>query len=348
MARKIRRRRYFAASIADPWQRVRQAILILGGVILFGAVGYRILGLSPFDAVYQTVITVTTVGFEEHGPASEVDRAYRWFTLVLALFGVSAALYTLGVAIEALLEGSLNDGFRLRREQRMIDDMTDHVIICGGGRVGRSIADYALSHEAEVVIIDRDGHDKDGLEDDRFVVLPADATDDDVLRQAGINRASALVTALDGDAENVYVTLSARALNPALTIVARTGDSSSVAKFLQAGADRVVNPYEIGGSRMGASALHPTISEFLDDVVHDGDHDVHIVEAVVDAASGAAGSTIGSVIGALDQPPLVLAVRSGAAYTANPPMDVSLAAGDVVIALGAAHELDGLTSSCSA
>lgn len=346
LSRRLQRRRAFAPSISDPWQRVRQSILILGGVTLFGVVGYVILGLSTFDALYQTAITVTTVGYEEHGPAAEIDDAYRWFTLLLVFFGVGAALYTLGVAIEALLEGSLNDGFRLRREQRMIQKMSGHVIIAGGGRVGRSIAHYALSHDADVVIVDLLGHANEGPDGDQFVVLPADATDDDALRQAGIERASALVTALDTDAQNVYVTLSARALNPDLVIVARSNDSSNVAKFVQAGADRVVNPYEIGGSRMGAIAMHPNIAEFLDGVVHDDDHDVRIVEIAVEPGSPAAGSTLGSVQDALSSPPLVLAVRTGDDYVSNPAADTVLDGGDVIIALGATAEVDSLNGRC--
>ena len=337
MARKIRRRRVFGAATHSPWHRVRVAVLLLFLVVLIGFTGYRILGLSPFDALYQTAITVTTVGYEEVGTPEQIDSAYRWFSLFLVFFGVSSALYTLGVLVEALVEGSLNDTIRLRKEQRMIDKMSGHVVIAGGGRVGRAIAQYALHHDAEIVVIDAagpDGHD--------HIVIHGDATDDQVLIDAGIERASTLIAALNTDAANVYVTLSARALNPELFIVARTDDQTNEPKFFQAGADRVVNPHHIGGSRMGALAMHPTLAEFLDEVLHDEMHDIHIIEVTVPAASSAIERTLSSVLSDITKPPLVLAVRSGHDYEANPDPGRTIAPDDVLIALGRRSEVDDL------
>ncbi|MDG2112678.1 MAG: ion channel, partial [Actinomycetota bacterium] len=165
--------------MADPWTRVRVALTILAFVMLVGVVGYKALGLSWFDAVYQTAITVTTVGFGEIGPAEQIDKGYRGFTLVLVFGGVSGALYTLGVTVEALVEGSVNDGLRLRREQRMIDDMSKHMVIAGAGRVGRSIAQYAHRHGRDLVVIDRG--EGSNLE---HPSVEGDATDDQVLVQA--------------------------------------------------------------------------------------------------------------------------------------------------------------------
>ncbi len=323
---------------ADPWRRVRVGLAILGLVMTVGVIGYRILGLDFFDAFYQTAITVTTVGFEEIGPEEEIDRAYRTFTLLLVFFGVSGALYTLSVMVEAVVEGSINDGFRLRKDYRMIQHMSDHVILAGAGRVGRAISHYVGLHDADLVIVDR-AYRPDG---DQPVIL-AEATEDETLIQAGVERAHTLIAALDSDADNLYVTLSARALNPNLFIVARTNSQANEAKFFQAGADRVVNPHEIGGSRMGALALHPSLAEFLDEVLHDESHGVRIAEVVLPASSAAIDAPLSSLMERCHHSPLILAVRNQQhGYDVNPSSDTPLNTGDVLVVLGHPAEVDDL------
>ncbi len=323
-----RRRRWHLSD--DPWQRVRVGVGLLATITMVGVVGYRLLGLSTFDALYQTIITVTTVGFEEFGDPEEIDTTYRVFTLGLAVFGVSGALYTLGVMVEALVEGSINDGFRVRREQRMIDKMSGHLIVVGAGRVGQAIVDYVGRHGAAVVIVDRRELHEPGQP-----LVQGEATDDETLRRAGIERASTLIAALDSDADNVYVTLSARALNPSLHIVARTNDQANEPKFFHAGADRVVNPAEIGGSRMGALAMHPTLAEFLDEVIHDESHGVTVAEIQVREGGPAHGRPLGEVVGASGQP-LVIAIRDqNHGYVPNPPPSQELASDSVLVVLGA-------------
>lgn len=331
----LRRQRRSSLGV-DPWQRVRGGLTILGFIIALGVVGYRILGLGLFDALYQTVITVTTVGYEEIGDPDEIDRAYRWFSLFLALFGVSGALYTLGVMVEAYVEGSLNDGLRIRKDQRMIDRLSGHLIIAGAGRVGSSIAHYVARHGAEVVVIEQTPTET-GL-----LTVLGDATDDETLRRAGIEHASTLITALDSDADNLFVTLSARALNADLHIVARTNHQHSEPKFFQAGADRVVNPHEIGGSRMGALALHPTLAEFLDEVLHDDSHGVTVAEIEIGADSEAQGRTLRELLGAQGQP-LVIALRDqNHGYVATPALDTAITAGSVLVVLGSDADVAAL------
>ena len=232
---------------------------MISGVTVIGFISYLLLGLSAFDAIYMTVITITTVDFSEIGAPEEITAAYQAFTLLLALFGVGTALYTLGVSFEALVEGSINDGLQIRRGLRMSDKKSNHIIVVGNGCVGQAIVHYVGRHGAEVVLVDREPQP-----DSDWPVVIGEATEDETLRSAGIERATTLIAALDSDSDNVYVTRSARALNPELHIVARTDHQHNEAKFFHAGADRVVNPYEIGGSRMGALALHPTLAEFLD------------------------------------------------------------------------------------
>jgi voltage-gated potassium channel len=339
-SRRERRERRRLLNRADPWRRLKLGFLVLLVVQGIGTIGYWVLGLEPFEAFYQTSITVTTVGFDEIGAQQEIDTAYRVFTLVLVLFGAGGVLYTLGVLVEAMVEGSINDGFRIRRNQRMIDRMDNHIVVAGAGRVGRAIAHYAARHGADVVIVDRQEVDLDF-----GVCLEGEATDDAVLAEAGIDRARILVAALNNDADNIYVTLTSRAVNPELMIVVRTNSQANEAKFFRAGADRVVNPHEIGGSRMAAIGMHPNVAEFMDEVLHDEAHDVEIEEVAVGPTSQTLGMTTEAVNEAIADPPLLVAVRGpGGRYVANPPRDTVIAERDVIIALGSAAQLQALHS----
>ena len=190
-------------------------MLALSLVLVSGTVGYVLLGFGLLDAVYQTVTTVTTVGFREVKP---LTAAGQIFTMVLILAGVGTALYTLGVLLEALIEGHLLQHMERRRMDRAIAQMTGHVIICGWGRVGRASARYLSATGQEVVVVDRDAGRLAGI---GYPTVLGDVTDDEVLETAGITRARALIAALDTDADNVYGTLSARALRPDLVIIAR-------------------------------------------------------------------------------------------------------------------------------
>jgi len=203
------------------------------------------------------------------GPAGEIDRIYRAFTLLLVLLGASSAVYTASVLLETLVEGSLNDGFRRRRMLHRVDKMRGHVIVAGWGRVGHAIAHYARRAGADVVVVDLAPVEAEG--DPPMVI--GDANDDDTLLAAGIERAATLIAALSSDSDSLSLTLTARSLRSDLFIVARAADQRNERKFLRAGADRVVNPYQIGGSRMGAIAIQPHVAEFLDDVLDDEVHD---------------------------------------------------------------------------
>ena len=214
-------------------------------VIAGGTFGYYRLGLTAGEALYQTVITITTVGYREIGT---VTGEYMAFTVLLILFGVGTALYTLGVLIESLFEGRLDDEIRRRRMQKQIDRLSGHVVLCGFGQVGRAIHREMAAAGRTVVVVDRREFDEEALAHS----VVGEATDDDVLVSAGLERASDLVLALDSDVDNLYVALTARSMCPGLFIVARSNNSSAEPKLRQAGVDRVVNTHEIGGSRMAA------------------------------------------------------------------------------------------------
>ena len=227
---------------------------MLAAILAAGTTGYVMLGLGVLDALYQTVITVSTVGY---GDPENVGGRYQIFTIVLILLGTGTSLYTIGVVIEMLFEGRLDDHVRRRRMQRTIDTLSGHAVICGYGQVGRAIAAAMGDAGADIVLIDRDPEVDVG----DVHLVRGDATEDSTLRRAGTERASSLVLALDSDVDNLYVALSARALYPELFIVARANSGGVLPKLQQAGADRVINPNLIGGAYMAALALRPNAPE---------------------------------------------------------------------------------------
>jgi voltage-gated potassium channel len=320
-----------------PLRRIRLALLALFAVLVVGTAGYVVLGFSVLDALYQTVTTVTTVGFREVRPLGAVGQL---FTIVLILVGVGTALYAFSVLLEALIEGHLREHLGRRRMDRAIDRMTGHVIVCGWGRVGAASGAYLGTLGEQVVVVDRDPARLEGL---KCATVAGDVTDDQILMDAGIARARALIAALDTDADNVYVTLSSRALRPDLVIIARARNESSKSKLLRAGADRVANPQLIGGRRMAAFALQPHVAEFLDVVMHDDTLDYRVEEFEVLRDSPLLGRTLHEAAIRRTTGALLLAVRRPSGlFLANPSPDTPIEAHAVLIALGTPDQLDGV------
>ncbi|HZC72620.1 MAG TPA: NAD-binding protein [Jatrophihabitans sp.] len=246
-------------------RRVWSGLLALGIVIVAGTVGYVALGFGWLDALYQTVTTVTTVGFRE---VNELSATGKVFTIVLILVGVGTALYTLTVLLETLLEGHFLRHMEGRRMQRRIARMRDHVIICGWGRVGKASAAHLVDSGQDIVVIDRDPA---RFEDIPHPYVLGDIDADDVLLEAGIDHARAMIAALADDASNVYATLSARALRPDLVIIARARSEQSKPKLFRAGADEVVNPQLIGGRRMASYLVTPASPDSSEGRAQTGD-----------------------------------------------------------------------------
>jgi voltage-gated potassium channel len=323
-------------------RRIQFALLAVLAVVAAGCIGYLVLGFGPLDAVYQTVTTITTVGFRELHPLSTAGKI---FTIVLIIAGVGTALYAFSVVLESLVEGHLRQHVERRRMRRDIARMSGHTIVCGWGRVGRAVAGYLAGQGAAVVVVDVDPQ---RVAEVTYPALTGDVTDDEVLHKAGIMRARALVAAINTDAENVYVTLSARSLRPDLIIIARARTEASEPKLLRAGATRVVNPQRIGGQRIAAAALQPNVVEFLDVVMHDGSLEFRLEEIPVRAGSRLAGRTlreanVGETTGAL-----VLALRGrDGAFLANPPMHTPVDAGYVLIAIGTQQQLSALQDAAN-
>ncbi|MDP1819238.1 MAG: potassium channel protein [Acidimicrobiales bacterium] len=319
-------------------RRLLGALLALVVVLATGTVGYVVLGFSLLDATYQTVTTVSTVGFREVEPLSATGQV---FTMALILVGVGATLYALAAIVEIIVEGRLNELLGRRRMEQAIAGLHDHVIICGWGRVGRSIAAEVAGAGRELVVVELDPERV--VEGHRVVV--GDASDDSILRNAGIERAAALVAAVDSDAANSFIALGARSLNPSLFIVARARSQASEEKLARAGADRVVNPQSIGGVRMAAFVVRPHVAEFLDVVMHEHSLEFRLEEVLVRPDSPLAGATLGGSELRDRTGALVLALRDAeGTFRTNPRSDTRIEPGEIIIAIGTQAELAALVA----
>ena len=319
------------------------ALTALAAVIIVGTTGYVLLGFTVLDAAYQTVTTVSTVGFREIEPLSGAGQV---FTMALILLGVGATLYALAAIVEVVIEGRLNELLGRRRMEQSIAAMRGHVIICGWGRVGRAIAADVEASGRDLVVVESDQTRTQTISHN---LVHGDATDDAVLQAAGIERAAALVAAVDSDAANSFIVLSARALKPDLFIVSRARSQDSENKLLRAGADRIVNPQSIGGARMAAFVLQPHVAEFLDVVMHERNLEFRLVEVIVTPASPLAGATLGESALRDSTGALVLALRDAdGTFRTNPRSDTRIEPGQVIIAIGTQDELNALVELAGA
>lgn len=323
-------------------RRMRYGLVAVCAVLVLGTAGYVALGLSLIDAMYQTVTTVTTVGFREVGRFGTAEKIY---TMVLILAGVGTVLYTLSMFIETMIEGHVGSLMERRRMQRDIDRMRGHAIVCGWGRVGSVVAHQLAAAGHDVVVVDSD---EDRLTGVPFPQVRGDATDDDVLRRCGVERAAMLFATLASDAASLYLVLSARSLNPRLRIVARARTGDAETKFVRAGADRVINPQRIGGARIAAAALQPHVVDFLDVVMHDADVEFRLAEVQVEEGSSLAGRSVDEWREHDTAGALLLAMRRGqGAFLTNPPGDTRLQKDDILIAVGTNQQIEGLRGEAS-
>lgn len=324
-------------------RRLLFAAAALTGVLVVGMLGYvAIEGWSPLDSLYMTVITVGTVGFREMGPLS---TAGKLFTMGLIIAGVGALGFSLGTFIDFILEGHLTGILEARRMESRIKSLTDHYILAGMGRVGSVVARMLHEEGVTFVVIDHDEETLEGVAENGWLAVHGDATDERTLRDAGVERARGLVTALDTDAENTFVTLSARALNPEIFIVSRSSNETSEAKLRKAGANRVMTPTVVGGRRMATMVLHPVVADYLDLISHGGEIEFRLEELDVSPGSKVDGKTIGELRIRHETGAFILAIKGlDGAIDTNPWADTSLRAGDRLVVFGTPSQLRDLTS----
>ncbi len=332
----------------DPLLRQVGRVLLLGlGVMAVGTGGYMLLeGWDAFDALYMTVITLTTVGFGEVHP---LNRPAQAFTIFLMLAGAGGVLYTLSSGLQYMLEGRLSGELLRRRTRRMVNALRDHVIVCGYGRVGREVARQLHRQGVPFVIVDRETERVALAQGDGWLALCADAAKDEGLQAAGIGQARALITAVDSDADNLYITLSARVLAPALPIVARANDADSEAKLRRVGATRVLSPHSIGGRHMALLAVRSPAVDFVDMVLGgatDGqgqDPDLHLEALPLTEESPFVGLTFAEARARCAGICNLLAVTRASgevvADVSGPAAAVPLQPGDLLIVIGRPDQL---------
>jgi voltage-gated potassium channel len=325
-------------------RRVYMSLAVLAGVLGVGTVGYVLIEhLSLLDALYMTVITVATVGYGEVAP---LDEAGKIFTIALIFAGIGALGFSFGTFVDFLVEGHLRGLLEEHRMMKRIDGMSGHHIVCGMGRVGTEVVRQLEVAGADFVVIDKADECIERARDLDWPIVAGDASDETNLRAAGIERAKSLVAALDTDADNVYVALTARTLAPEILIVARATAETSEHKLRRAGADRVLTPTVIGGRRMASMVLHPFVTDYLDLVTHGHEFEFRLEELELPQDSSLAGKTIGQA-GLHDRfGVFVLAVHHPeGTVDASPKSDSVLRPGDMVILLGSGSQLEALTAS---
>jgi voltage-gated potassium channel len=319
------------------------ALLLL--VMAVGTAGYHFIeGWTWFDGFYMVVTTLTTIGYQEVHPLSHAGRVFNVFVI---LAGVSLLLLGVGALSQALLEFELQSFFGRRRMEREIGRLDGHYIICGMGRVGRSVARELARKPASFVIIENADSKSQRFTAENWLVVTGDATQEPVLRQAQVERARGLIAATTTDATNLYIVLTARGLNPRLKIIARASEDGAEKHLLTAGADSVVSPYSFAGQRIAQSLLRPHVVSFLDTATTHLGMDLEIGEIQVTGSSVFAGKTIESSRIRQDRGVIILAIKRQEGMRFNPAPDERIEPDDFLIAMGEPAQLRQLEQTAS-
>ena len=310
-------------------------LVIIATIFMVGAAGYIVLfHWSLSDALFMTIITLTTVGYKE---VRELDDAGRAWTGVMTVAGVGIIFGTVGIVAESFVSELTSGRREERRMAQTIAELRDHFVLCGYGRVGSTVARELKERGHPVVIVDINQPSLDRARRDGHLVVLGDAAEDATLIEAGIRRAAGLVTTLDSDANNVYVILSARALQPDLFILGRANAAGSESKLEQAGADRVVSPYTMAGRRIAELALRPTVADFIDLALATGEGSFSLEEVEVAAGGPLDGMTVGQL--RADGIFTLAILPVGGPYEANPADDRRLSAGENLVLSGTGERL---------
>ena len=320
----------------------RRFIIAVGLVFLvasFGTAGYMLLeGWNLFDSLYMTVITLASVGFKE---IHDLSLFGRIFTIILIIGGVGTVAYALSTGAKIILEGELQEVYGRRRLEKKIKELKNHYIVCGYGRMGKIICRELREKNIKFVIVEKQPELHQENRD--LLIFPGDATKDEVLKELGIEKAKGLVSVLPTDAENLFVVLSARGLNPHLFIVARAGEEGSENKLVRAGADKVVSPYHIGGLRIAHTVLKPAVVDFIEFATKSGNIDLQMEEVLISESSELVGKSldecgIGRELGII----IVAIKKPNGEMKFNPTFKSAIKTGDTLIALGESTKLKNL------
>ena len=323
------------------YSKIKISLLLFSGIIALGTLGYVFVDhMTIYDAFYMTIITISTVGFSEIRPLSPGGRAITIFIIVT---GISLGTYTLGLLVRIFVEGELQFYLGRRKLRKHIKDLKDHYIVCGFGRIGRIICEELAASGISFVVIEMDADKIETLEKHQFLYLIMDATAEETLHQAGIMAAKGLVTAVRSDANNVFITLTAKGLRPDIFVLSRTSDVNNESKLLRAGASRVVAPYQLGGRRMAQVLKTPTVIDFIDSALMNTSLDLAIEEALISPDSELAGKTLLESNIRRDFGIIMIAIKKPSSKMIfNPLPTEKLEGGDVAVVIGKREELERL------
>jgi len=327
-------------------RNIIRALIMLGLVLLVGTAGYVVIeGWQILDAIYMTVITITTVGY---GEVRTVSPTGRVFTLVLICMGMGIIAYTLGMVAQVMVEFQVRSILGRRKLGLKIKSIKNHYILCGYGRIGRIISQELKASRIPLLVVDSNPDSKQGLEQQDIPYIIDDATSEDVLIEAGIERAKGLISVVLSDADNLFITMTARGLNPGLFILARAEEEQSHKKLLRAGANRVVLPYLIGGQKMAHTITKPAVTDFLELTVHDKNIELEMGEVLVKDRSRLKGVTLADSGIRQEMNVIIVAIRKENGEMAfNPSSETRIETGDTLIALGPDNDLKKLSAILS-
>ena len=317
----------------DPVRHLRFSLASLFFIIGLGTLGYSLIEDWPaFDALYMTVITLATVGFKE---VHELSYGGKIFTIIIIISGTGMIAYTLSSLIQLTVEGQLRQFLGRKKVESRIRKLRDHYIICGFGRIGHLICREFQSRPMPFVVVEKDPHLIERLKREGFMYVEGDATDDETLQAAGIDAARGLITAVTSDTDNVYITLTARGLNPQLFILARAGEEGSEKKLMRAGASKVISPYTIGANRMAQAILRPSVVDFIEIATASENLELQIEEIDVAADSSLAGRQLvdSGIRQSMGQ--IIVGIKQANGHMIfNPSPATVIEAGSVLITLG--------------
>ncbi len=333
----------YSYTFEEKYRRLRTELVrgavVLAGIVLIGTLWYWLVEKWSFaDSAYMTIITLSTVGFSEVRP---LEARGRLFTIALILMGLLTIGYIVNRFTEALIQGYFQEGIKLRQEKSLIESLDQHYIVCGFGRTGRHVAREFFAEGIPFIIIDDNLEEVEEIKQLGYTVILGDATLDESLIRAKIDRAICLVTALPSDAQNLYTVLSAKTLNPRIRAIARASNEEAVQKLQRAGADAVVSPYITGGKRLAAAALRPQVMDFVDGIITGANRSYYLEEFLIDAeVCPYVSKTLRDAKLRTQSGALVLAIRRvDGNLIAGPTADTLILDRDALICMGTAEQL---------
>lgn len=324
----------------DPLRKIKFSLLSLFILIGGGTFGYATIeGWNLFESLYMTIITLTTVGYNE---VHHLSHQGQIFTIFLIIFGVGTIAYTIGLMIQFMVEGQLQQFMGRKKVQKQISNLREHYVICGYGRIGRLISREFASKPIPFIVVENDPKRCQRLVEDEYLFIEGDATQDEILEQARIHQAKGLITAVTSDAANVFIILTARGINPDLFIMARASEEGAEVKLIRAGANKVVSPYTIGATRMAQAILRPSVVDFIDIATGRKNIALQMEEITVAPESRLVGkdliqSGIRKELGLI-----IVGIKHDGQMIFNPAANTIIEAGNTLIALGEYPEIQKL------